>query len=66
MSNSKVKAFCSSCCRPEWHKPRPVNLLVGAVALTVTLGGAALLRPYRCVCCGTTRFGVGKKPAKAA
>ena len=60
MSKKTVKVHCSACSRPEWHKPARVHPVLGATAMILTLGMASLMRPYRCTCCGHTRFGANK------
>ena len=62
MAKSRIKTFCNSCSRPEWHRPQQVSLLI----MTLTLGAVLLVRPYRCTCCGALRFGAGKAGKQAA
>ena len=52
--NEAIKK-CRSCWRDDIHKPARFSPFVFGFLLIATLGLVLVIRPSRCVCCGTMR-----------
>ena len=52
-----VVKHCKSCWRDDYHEVVQLPVFVFGFLLIVTFGLILVVKPYRCVCCGTTRVG---------
>lgn len=50
------RLLCNQCSRRDFHKFAYTSRVAFGMAMIVTLGLAYFIGPFRCKCCGSTRF----------
>jgi ABC-type molybdate transport system permease subunit len=56
LAKSRLVKHCKSCWRPDIHVPVKFPPVVHGFLTVITFGLILIIRPSRCVCCGTKRI----------